>query len=315
MNGRTRLLDDLVLGHARAVLKRGFFVRTGASFAASAAPWSLRAGIGHDSRAHALFAAAQPAVALRLGHSRERSCAVSATGVDALLLCASLRAAPAATAGVDVEAALRRGDGQTPLVLAAGWQPRSQKRHCGVVYRGHVLAVGAWLQQHQQKQRERTCGAVEAVLRPHVGVALALRAKAAAPCAGRAAALEDVEGRLVLARGAWEAQCSVERRGRAAGLALARVSSDGNTRVALQALFEREKQEHTGRTRVAAGVEHCTATGTVVKARLDTGCVLRTVFSFRTGAHCTEAFSFAVNLADLSAAGRHVAAFSIAFEG
>lgn len=307
MNGRARLLDDLVLGHARAVLERGFFVRTGASFAASAAPWSLRAGIGHDSRAHALFAAAQPAVALRLGNS-------GAAGVDALLLCASLRAAPAATAGVDVEAALRRGDGQTPLVLAAGWQPRSQKRHCGVVYRGHVLAVGAWLQQQHQK-RERTCGVVEAVLRPHVGVALALRAKAAAPGAGRAAALEDVEGRVVLARGAWEAQCSVERRGRAAGLALARVSSDGNTRVALQALFERERQEHTGRTRVAAGVEHCTATGAVVKARLDTGCVLRTVFSFRTGAHCTEAFSFAVNLADLSAAGRHVAAFSIAFEG
>lgn len=158
-----------------------------------------------------------------------------------------------------------------------------------------------------------------------------------------------VDGRVVWTRGAWAGLACVEQHGRAAGATLVRTLAGGRTRVALDTLFalparggygESEGgagdggnegtgalwdlvhgssgssgRTDTGETRVALGVEHWADADTLLRARLDTRCVLHAVCSHRVSPACTQAFSFTVNLADLSSTGGHVAAVSLAFEG
>ena len=157
-----------------------------------------------------------------------------------------------------------------------------------------------------------------------------------------------VDGRVAWTRGAWAGLACVEQHGRAAGATLVRTLAGGRTRVALDTLFAlparggygesgcdgdganestgalwdlvhgssgSSGRTDTGETRVALGVEHWADADTLLRARLDTRCVLHAVCSHRVSRACTQAFSFTVNLADLSSTGGHVAAVSFAFEG
>ena len=178
---------------------------------------------------------------------------------------------------------------------------------------------------------------VEGAIRASDRVSLAMCAAARCRSSGRKRT-EAVrfDGRVEYRGEAWNALGYVERRGRSAGVTLSRILNGGLTRFVIDTVFmlphrsrgdigggseeegheeiENDKRENTG-TKVVVGVEHRPDFDSIVKVKLDTHCVLRAVYSIRTSPWCTQAFSFAINLADYNASGNHTAAFSIAIGG
>lgn len=320
MNDCLCVLYDETGRDARAVLEDGYFQSTGASVALG----PLRTSVARDAHTGALRARTRLAAATARTAARGTLCTAG-----------PLRTVTAAAAALALHAPT--GPLRT-LELAGAWEPAAARTRAVVRARGPVLAASlaaARARPPSSNEQSATLVAAEAVLRPRAGLALALCA--AGTGGPRAVA---VDGRVAWTRGAWAVLARVEQHGRAAGATVARVLAAGRTRVAVDTLFalpaprdrgadaalwdlvhgssstsSGSSSSERGETCVAVGVEHRPDARTLLRARLDTRCVLRAVCSCRVGAACTQAFALTVNLADLSRAGGHVAAFSIAFGG
>ena len=334
MNDCLCVLYDETGREARAVLEDGYFQSTGVGVRLGA----LRASVARTAPTGALRArVAASAAPWPWPHrvaARGTLCTAGARGGVAAAGAALALHAPHARA----------------LELAGAWEPAAARTRAALCARGTVLSAAlaaARVHAPLPSRDSSTLVAAEAVLRPTAGLALALCAAGMTTATtARGRGTVAVDGRVAWTRGAWAVLARVEQHGRAAGATVARVLAGGRTRVAVDTLFAlpRAPAESAaaapaaaalwglvhrgcasasatggsggrGETCVAVGVEHRPDADTLLRARLDTRCVLRAVCSRRVAPACTQAFAFTVNLADLSRAGGHVAAFSLAFGG